>query len=186
MRSLIEPSGTERFERWKDVAFRMARSLFSKWQNPSLEQIEEELDSFFEDYVNKEYADLYVCWEFSKPIPGKNRSPGYVCDLASELVAEHWNRAYYLASERQRKLYDAYFDREMFEELDELKDRIIRGWENALLCCIRAGLDLAYDPSAVNFTAEDLHKMYPEGVPDWVKTQYKDFDEIASDQFIVL
>jgi hypothetical protein len=37
-------------------------------------------------------------------------------------------------------------------------------------CCIRAGLDMAVAVSGgvLGFTAGDLRKMYPEGVPDWV------------------
>ncbi len=37
-------------------------------------------------------------------------------------------------------------------------------------CCIRAGLDMASAPSAgvVGFTAGDLRRMFPEGVPEWV------------------
>lgn len=38
-------------------------------------------------------------------------------------------------------------------------------------CCVRAGLDIASSPSAgvAGFTAGDIRRMYPEGVPDWVK-----------------
>ncbi|MEN6602500.1 MAG: hypothetical protein ABFD86_08775 [Bryobacteraceae bacterium] len=37
-------------------------------------------------------------------------------------------------------------------------------------CCIRAGLDFAGDLEigVLGFTAGDLRRMYPEGVPDWV------------------
>lgn len=37
-------------------------------------------------------------------------------------------------------------------------------------CCLRAGLDFACSPSAgvLGFTAGDIRRMYPEGVPDWV------------------
>ncbi len=38
-------------------------------------------------------------------------------------------------------------------------------------CCIRAGFDYAVKPSmrVLDFTAGDLRRMYPEGVPHWVK-----------------
>jgi len=37
-------------------------------------------------------------------------------------------------------------------------------------CCIRAGLDMASAPSGgvIGFTAGDIRRMYPEGVPDWI------------------
>lgn len=41
--------------------------------------------------------------------------------------------------------------------------------------CVRAGLDVAVSPSAgvAGFTAGDIRKMYPEGVPDWVSEFFK-------------
>ena len=44
-------------------------------------------------------------------------------------------------------------------------------WCDPPTCCIRAGFDLAVSPSdgVMGFTAGDLRRMYPEGVPDWVK-----------------
>lgn len=43
-------------------------------------------------------------------------------------------------------------------------------WGGPVHCCIRAGLDCASAPSAgvLGFTAGDLRRMYPEGVPDWI------------------
>lgn len=66
--------------------------------------------------------------------------------------AEHWIPNYWGTSER-------HFER--------VRDR----WCGPATCCIRAGLDCACSPSAgvMGFTAGDLRRMYPEGVPDWVK-----------------
>jgi len=43
-------------------------------------------------------------------------------------------------------------------------------WGSAVRCCIRAGLDMASAASAgvIGFTAGDIRKMYPEGVPEWL------------------
>lgn len=43
-------------------------------------------------------------------------------------------------------------------------------WGGPVHCCIRAGLDCASAPSmgVMGFTAGDVRRMYPEGVPDWV------------------
>ena len=38
-------------------------------------------------------------------------------------------------------------------------------------CCLRAGIDFANDAhggGVIGFTAGDLRKMWPEGVPPWV------------------
>lgn len=57
---------------------------------------------------------------------------------------------------------------------DELTDLAQDQWDEQyggpIRCCIRAGLDLASEPSAgvVGFTAGDLRRMYPDGVPDWI------------------
>jgi len=43
-------------------------------------------------------------------------------------------------------------------------------WGGPICCCVRAGLDMACSPSAgvIGFTAGDVRRMYPEGVPEWV------------------
>lgn len=43
-------------------------------------------------------------------------------------------------------------------------------WGGPVHCCVRAGLDFAAAPSqgVIGFTAGDVRRMYPEGVPDWV------------------
>ena len=57
---------------------------------------------------------------------------------------------------------------------EEIEERFYEQWEEQwngpVLCCIRAGLDCAFAESAgvLGFTAGDLRKMYPEGVPVWV------------------
>lgn len=57
---------------------------------------------------------------------------------------------------------------------DELETLLTEQWDQQwggpVRCCIRAGLDCAAAPSAgvVGFSAGDVRRMYPEGVPDWV------------------
>ena len=57
---------------------------------------------------------------------------------------------------------------------EEVEDRFYAQWDEQwggpVRCCIRAGLDCAFEESAgvLGFTAGDLRKMYPEGVPVWV------------------
>jgi hypothetical protein len=57
---------------------------------------------------------------------------------------------------------------------DDIEDHYYEQWDmqwgDQVRCCLRAGLDFASAPSAgvIGFTAGDLRRMYPEGVPDWV------------------
>ncbi|WP_125901022.1 hypothetical protein [Methylobacterium indicum] len=47
-------------------------------------------------------------------------------------------------------------------------------FHNQVSCCIRAGLDMAAEPSAgvVGFTVGDLRRMYPLGLPAWVAMHF--------------
>lgn len=181
---LVAIDGKTKFARWKDFAIRMARTCYAKRQNPSLEEIESDIESFFDHYASEEWADLYVDWDHSKNFPGRSNGPGYVCDMVSALVDSVWSHPFDHATKRQQRLLDYYWDRDMIDEYDEIREAIVERWESPISCCIRAGIDFAYSQSAgvLGFTAGDLRKMYPEGVPDWIKDEYEvDFDEIPSD-----
>lgn len=49
-------------------------------------------------------------------------------------------------------------------------------------CCIRAGLDMAAEPSGgvLGFTAGDVRAMYPEGVPEWMFDGAMDVVEVSA------
>jgi hypothetical protein len=179
-----EVDGKTKFARWKDFSTRMARTCYTKRQSPSLEEIKADIGSFFEHYVSEEHADLYVSWDDSKKNPGESEGPGYVCDLVFELMEYVWARPDKHATKRQQRLLDYYWGRAMFEEYDAIREAIVERWESPVSCCIRAGIDFAYEQSAgvLGFTAGDLRGMYPEGVPDWIKSQYQgDFEQIPSE-----
>ena len=56
-------------------------------------------------------------------------------------------------------------------ERHELRDGSLETrFSNQVSCCIRAGLDVAAEPSAgvVGFDVGMLRRMYPRGIPDWV------------------
>lgn len=67
------------------------------------------------------------------------------------------------------------YDDEAECRCDEISDLYYQQWDDQwggpVHCCIRAGLDCAFEPSmgVIGFTAGDIRCMYPEGVPDWVK-----------------
>jgi hypothetical protein len=53
-------------------------------------------------------------------------------------------------------------------------DPRFRRWDDRhgtrIRCCLRAGLDMACEPSTgvVGFTVGDLRRMYPRGIPAWI------------------
>lgn len=63
------------------------------------------------------------------------------------------------------------------EPSDTLDERRSMAWEQyqdqwcgPVACCVRAGIDMACAPSmgVMGFTAGDIRKMYPDGVPAWL------------------
>jgi hypothetical protein len=173
--------GATKFARWQDFALRMARTCYAKRTNPSLSEIESEIQSFFEYYVSQEYADLYIDWDCSKNFPGRSDGPGYVCDMVSSLFESVWSHPTAHATKRQLPLLDYYWERGEFDEYDEIKEAIVDRWESPVSCCLRSGMDFAYSQSAgvLGFTAADLRAMYPEGVPGWITAGWTiDFDLI--------
>lgn len=48
-------------------------------------------------------------------------------------------------------------------------------WGDRVRCCLRAGLDMAAEPSAgvVGFCKEDINRMYPDGVPKWIREPWE-------------
>lgn len=56
---------------------------------------------------------------------------------------------------------------------------------NQITCCIRAGFDIAVEPSGgvIGFTAGDIRRMYNDEVPSWVKKEWNiPFDTIPDDK----
>jgi hypothetical protein len=83
-----------------------------------------------------------------------------LCDAVTG-YDEHWMPRYWA-------------DDEGTQRWESRRDR----WCGPPTCCIRAGFDLAVSPSmgVMGFTAGDLRRMYPDGVPDWV--QNGDWDTV--------
>ena len=69
------------------------------------------------------------------------------------------------------ELHWAEVHEEVFGDDDLIMEDVEDRWASPVACCVRAGMDCASSPSAgvIGFTAGDIRRMYPEGVPDWVK-----------------
>lgn len=157
------------YRRWKDFARRMAlegwparithRKLYLEIVPPAVDHFFELLEhNYGEDITRIESwdntrADYRNAKQFVWGFRG-NYEP-YVGSEAQRIIDEYWNP--FTWSGRQRD----------FEKWDEL-------WGGRIRCCVRAGLDLAAEPSAgvVGFTKGDLERMYPEGVPKWIRSPW--------------
>jgi len=152
---------TEQYEHWKDFSIRMARTCFKRKRNPDTEEIEANVEHFF-DCLDPEDLKSIVDWDHSDPYPegspragldygGHPKRAMLVTDMCKE-HADGWNPYYW---------YD------LSETEEERRDDQFCG---PVLCCIRAGLDMAVSPSVgvMGFAAGDLRRMYPGGVPDWI------------------
>jgi hypothetical protein len=89
----------------------------------------------------------------------------YMCDWMTEwedFIYDDWQR---YATVKEARRIEAAREPD-YEHLRALIDK----WANPVGSCIRAGLDCASAPSAgvLGFTAGDIRRMYPEGVPEWV------------------
>ena len=96
-----------------------------------------------------------------------------VCDMVMEHFDSYEPSSPECAACRQSR-YDDDYDDSLECRCDEIEEKHHEQWQeqwgNPVRCCIRAGLDFASAPSAgvIGFTAGDVRRMYPEGVPDWV------------------
>ena len=74
-----------------------------------------------------------------------------------------------LMTKRERQRYERLQDVD-WDQADVLGDAIRELYLSPVACCVRAGFDCAVKPSmgVLGFTAGDIRRMYPEGLPDWV------------------
>jgi len=139
----------EQYERWKDFSLRMARTCFKHRRYPTWREIESHVSGFFDGIEFSDYEELeyIIDWDHSDSEKEEHYCVSDMCTMA----AEEWNPYYWSASD------------ETWAERDEQ-------YCGPVCCCIRAGLDMAVSPSAgvLGFTAGDVRKMYPEGVPEWI------------------
>jgi hypothetical protein len=160
------------YERWKDFALRMARVLYATNRRPSGQWIVDVVTDWFDTQVDGDEV-LIGCidnWDNSQEYPPDNVIQG-PAPLVGDMVTTYlYNHAGYPPRCRACAIYE----QEGECRCDEIEVLYYEQWDEQwggpVHCCIRAGLDMAVAPSmgVVGFTAGDVRKMYPEGVPDWV------------------
>lgn len=138
------------YVRWKDFARRMVNvALSARRKAPSRAHTLEIIEFFFECRMEPDEWKRVRSWDYTeRDTSGRSMCVGsHMSDIQEYHVPGYWG------------LPDG-----------ERGEKVIERWMGPATCCIRAGLDCASEPSAgvVGFTAGDLRRMYPEGVPDWV------------------
>ncbi len=181
----------EQYERWHDFAVRMARTCYggevrAGW--PSGEWVLGEVERFFEGL---DPLDIQVIrsWDHSDDYPEGH--PHYHAETfewgtryahgpcMGDDMTEQENEGWYeIAADmpaavwKGRDLAEAEDCGEIEYEIEGLiREEWIGRFYGPVHSCVRAGLDMACEPSAgvVGFTAGDLRRMYaPDPVPDWV------------------
>lgn len=142
----------EQFDRWRDFALRMARTCYADSRRPSGAWVEEHVRHFIDCVDWEEVVD----WD---------RAPAYVCDQMTTFEVDCMPYFRFDPEDDTLAAAERAEQRERRAE-EQWRDQ----WFGPVRCCVRAGLDLASEPSAgvVGFTIGDLRAMYPEGVPAWI------------------
>ena len=80
---------------------------------------------------------------------------------------------------RERERYEGLQDKDDWDGAEALRHASRDLYLSPVSCCIRAGCDCAVNSlgGVMGFTAGDVRRMYPEGLPGWVKNG--DWETIA-------
>jgi len=114
--------------------------------------------------------------------------PGYLCDRMSLWEDDYiYYSLHCICTEGELRWYRElrrYDD----EAADEVEERIVEHWADPVRCCVRAGLGAAIDGGSgmgvLGFTARDIRRMYPEGVPDWIARQWDGGERVGASAVI--
>lgn len=198
----------EQYERWKDFAVRMAKTAFKNDRRPDAAWILERVEDAFSSLdFEPRWVEVIESWDHNAD---NTEHFSYVCDWLTDLCYEDSDHPGFWWIKRlkdgqrptQRKgedpdlwwqrrdaheaEYDKRLDRwdEKYEDRDTMAhDRFEDDWYGPVRCCLRAGLDLACEPSAgvLGFTVGTLREMYPEGIPGWIADGFLDANESPAD-----
>jgi hypothetical protein len=159
-----------KMERWKDFALRMAKTQYKKREHPDEAHILEQVELFFQ-MVEGDSVD-FVNWDESA------NGEESVSNIISYWYDDIWYNPNGYGSDRQQRFIDAIRCADRHCEggyYDHLVEKIADQYETPLHCCIRAGMDMCFEQSAgvLGFTVGTLREMWPEGIPDWLASQFE-------------
>lgn len=168
----------EQHERWKDFSLRMARTCYRTHRRPDANWIERAVVEFF-TFLDDGEVPYLVDWDHSNPYPWCHRyggashfgnSPEAPCCAGDTLMDFLYGYAGPAPDCPACRIYEHPGECRCQEVQRAYNEQWQKQWGDPVNCCIRAGMDFASAPSAgvLGFTAGDVRRMYPEGVPDWV------------------
>lgn len=167
------------YERWQDFALRMARTYPGR-AKAYREQLEAVVARFLAEYTsNGEDIDDIGGWD--GPGNGNGCAGDHASAFAEDVLEQEFGAPDY---------HDGRTGNGPTRAFERWEERYVSPFR----CCVRAGLDLASEPSCgvIGFTAGDLKRMYPEGIPAWVSEGYEkdgaplDLNALSSDEGVWL
>lgn len=159
----------EQRDRFFDMARRLARTWRKRRTKITGKWIEEAVDNFISG-LDEDWLVRVRDWDHTDPVDDEP-CIGYMCDVFAEWKTDY---IYYsvcdLATEKERRRLEKLREYGPHNVEEDLKNRIVDRWALPVACCVRAALDCAAGPSAgvFGFTAGDLRRAYPDGVPEWI------------------
>jgi hypothetical protein len=174
----------DKFNRWHNFSFRMAKTCYSQRKSPSFTWILATLDQCFE-HIKEEGVDCFESWDQVIHDSGDNPTTQVLCDWFQKVVEyEVWVKPRDFATVKEEKQLDKWDDRADFDKYDQVKEEIVSRVCEPVHCCLRAGLDLVGEQSGgvLGFTVGDLKRMYPEGIPEWITSKFTEDLNQAEDK----
>ena len=171
----------EQYDRWKDFSTRMAQSCFRGSRRPASSWIIEQVDNWFywRDF-QKDWGN-YNSWDQDK-YPLCDHVREFFYDLGPRIT--RCKRCAHYCDERC-PLCELDCRCDQIEELayEQFEDQ----WMGPIHCCLRAGIDLACEPSmgVCGFTAGDIRRMYPEGLPEWLLQVFSEYNQSVTPVAVV-
>lgn len=150
---LEETMTVEQYRHWVRFSMSMAWRYPNATKNRRKRLASEVKRWFFWRSFQKDWCHM-IDWDNSERLPESERRTSrfvdydYCCDLFSDFFEEH--NYHHRDPDREYRFY------------------------TQLACCIRAGIDVASEPSCgvVGFTVGDLKRIFGGNVPEWINEAY--------------
>lgn len=187
----------EQFDCWHDFSIRMARTCYRRSRRPTAAWILNAVEDFFAG-LDPDDVPLILDWDNMQPYPEGHRryrkdsfswgdrfaQPHCLCDEMSEWETEYiYYDLYNLLTATEDRRREAAQHRADYEFCDRQNDTIIERFGGPVHACVRAGLGVAIKGGSgmgvLDFTAGDIRRMYPEGVPEWIAQQWDESETIT-------
>lgn len=162
--SKVKTMNQTQYRHWQTFAIRMAHRGWPNLPRKSRKRVANMVKDFFRTYPKDYDCDGTLLerirdWDTTDPCKHDRERMkrgswsicyDLVCDAVT-LMEEHWNPYYWSSNKRKGEKWDLL-------------------WGARVRCCLRAGLDLASQPTAgvIGFEVCDLRRMYCGRIPSWI------------------